>query len=64
LGYFLHLLVQGPLLFCGVFIAEEDDRLGDTGLRGTIVVDVQIFLEGFFLTCRRDLPVSLMKLFW
>jgi len=40
LGYFLHLLVRGPLLFSGVFIAEEDDRLEDTGLRGTIVVDV------------------------
>jgi hypothetical protein len=31
LGYFLHLQVQGPLLFCGVFIAEEVDRLGDKG---------------------------------
>ena len=48
LGYLLHLLVQGPLLFCGVFIAEEVDRLGDKGLRGTVVVDVQTFLEGFF----------------
>ena len=48
LGYFLHLLVQGPLLFCGAFIAEEVDRLGDKGLRGTIVVDVQTFLEGVF----------------
>jgi hypothetical protein len=42
-GYLLHPLVQGhhgPLLCSGVFIAEEDDEIGDKGSGDNKMVDV------------------------
>ena len=35
-------------MFSGVFIAEEDDAVGDMGSGDTTMVDVQTFLEAFF----------------
>jgi hypothetical protein len=49
-GYLLHLLVQGhqcPVLFAGVFIAEEVVGAGDKGSGDTTTVNVQTLLEAF-----------------
>jgi hypothetical protein len=48
LGYVVHLQVwghQGPLLFSGVFIAEEVDEAGDNRSRHITMVHVWTLLE-------------------
>jgi hypothetical protein len=35
-------------VFSGVFIAEEDDAVGDMGSGDTTMIDVQTFSEAFF----------------
>ena len=35
-------------MFSGVFIAEEDDAVGDMGSGDTTMIDVQTFSEAFF----------------
>jgi hypothetical protein len=44
---------QGPLLFCGVFIAEEVDRIENKASGNTTTVYVQTLLEALLnMSCR------------
>jgi hypothetical protein len=49
-GYTLHLLVhdyRGPILFPGVYLAEEVDRGGDKVSGDITIFDLQTLLEAF-----------------